>query len=167
MRILTICALLSSACGPNFDLDQPIVFDVKPLGLGAFFDQTVEPTLRGALKQLGASAATGPTINPTVRVSRADPGDCDGVDARRRGLDILICPTATVGPNAWFEALYHELGHTLGAGHLPCETQAIMAPSWSCNFQRGIAPDYTSPDIAEICGNGHTVGGVCGRPATR
>lgn len=160
MRALALSLALLSGCGTSFDLDQPIRIQLYPLGLGEFFDQTAVTTARGALRQLGATDADGPTVNPLIIIKRGRPEQCQD-DVVGRALDgvVYLCEGAIKSPLQWFETIYHEVGHILGAKHLPCETRAIMAPYTGCAGERGVAPDYLPEDIAEICRT--TRGGVC------
>jgi len=70
---------------------------------------------------------------------------------------IYTCITSNDPSVATSNAL-HEMGHVFGAGHLPCETGALMTHDAACRTIR----DHFGPlDISAICQSGLVIGGIC------
>jgi len=174
MAYFILLCILLSGCGPRgqgFDLSMPINFKFRSLGLGERLAVQIPTIARNAILALGGTT-DGDTPNPTIVVELGNDTLCrKEFLAWGRAVDptIWICPDvegAADVPGFTHALIYHELGHVLGADHLPCKTGAIMGPNVGCTSWRdGVrsdTPPYLPVDIAMICK--WTVGGVCDIP---
>lgn len=168
MLVILLCGCGSKPDTDDFDLDGTFRVDSRLDPNGSFAKAEPQKILAYYLRKLGATVVDpvyGAT-NDTIFV--AEGFDCP---AGRVGYvnslypsTIFICQAARGDPHAFFSMLPHELGHLLGAAHTPCEKHGIMAPLTNCT---PIEIEWTPEDIVEICSNGRTVGGVCGRKQPR
>ena len=151
--------LPAAACGPvRFDLDRPVLLRAAP----AEVPESFVASLRAAIEQLGGTEGAGEGAQPIEvrfeRVLTVGGAEVDGGVDRLRNDVIVVSARGAALPPAELRALAaHELGHCLGAVHLPdCRGVNVMA--------QGCAPEspgYSADDVADVCRN--TVGGVCGR----
>lgn len=167
---LLATALTLAACAPtiSYDLDQPLVLRVdaalaaQPLADAAAW----RSDFAAIAAQLGSSVtddASATTNQPIVLVYDTD---CSGLQAAhvdgeedvpaRTSSTIHICYGFLDRDYLWPEILAHEVGHVLGAPHLPCTGRNVM-----CRTAPRDVPQYSADDLAAICV--WTRGGVCGR----
>jgi hypothetical protein len=108
----------------------------------------------------------GHVATPNLARLSADEG-CTSRDAAGYVLGsdrdtIWLCNKSKQSTYEWTQAVKHELGHVLGAIHMPCETQAVMGASQACVFKRSFdSVTYNIADYVTICNNGRTTGGIC------
>ncbi|MCS6913635.1 MAG: hypothetical protein RMK29_01465 [Myxococcales bacterium] len=172
----------------SYDLAQPINFAMTDSLHDALDVEGRRLFRRAALhaaEALGAQggwsgdrsqgAAERPSHNMTVQLTLGDV-DCTGDRAgyvRWRPNNVLqICPSMLRERSFVHivSLVMHEMGHVLGASHVACDGESIMAPDLNCPVRKysRAARDperllwYSDADIEEICR--HTSGGICDRP---
>lgn len=113
-----------------------------------------------------------PSENVTVQLTLGSV-DCIGDRAgyvRWRPNNVLqVCPSMLRERNYLHvvSLLMHEMGHVVGANHVACDGESILAPDLNCPVQKYARaekdPDglfwYSDVDIAELCR--HTSGPLC------
>ena len=152
--------LLLIGCGSNFvqfDLNRPFIFKSYNLTAQKDFKDGPAPILNQFVSSLGGINTGTPNYTITITDGIDCPEGRNGYIFDTEPTTIYICPIARTALDRWAYTLAHEFGHTLGAGHVPCSTKGIMS-EWGC---QGPRLNYTPEDVAQICNNGRTVGGVC------
>ncbi len=196
LAILLLFVAVANSCSGSsveygYDLNQPINF-VMTDSLHDALDQEGRRIFghaaSHAAEALGAQAGWGPDKgHPSTEPSLELPTDniliqltLGGVDCtgdragyvRWRPNNVLqICPSMIHERSYLLAAslLMHELGHVVGANHVGCDGESVMAPDLNCpahRYDRAAAdPDalfwYSDTDVQEICL--HTEGGICRR----
>ncbi len=168
-----------------YDLGQPLNFVVTDSLYGALDDEgrslysaavlhaaEALGTQPGWAGDRGHAAAALPSENVTVQITLGTV-DCTGDRAgyvRWRPNNVLqVCPSMIKERNYIHvvSLIMHEMGHVVGANHVACDGESVMAPDLNCPTQRyeraGSDPDhlfwYSDTDVAEICR--HTSGALC------
>ncbi len=166
-RLVFALLLLVSGCGREaIDLDRTITLRIAGLaGIAPWADTVATGTMVAAVAALGGHTGEG-----AEQVVFVWPGAAEACVARGESVgfavpehySLFVCPPAGREP-AWLRSvLRHELGHLLGASHLPCATGAVMAPQVECIASDG----YTTADLRAICYSGLAVGGICNSRAS-
>lgn len=147
----------------RYNLDAPLIFEVSA-DLAADLELI---DFDGVLHQTAAVLGTtrGPASpNPPVPIGILD--DCGDDDLAGRGdsRGIVLCRGVYPKPYPLLLLLImHEMGHVLGAGHVPCDGTATMAPKPTSAKCRDRAPyteeRYSQKDLEVICRLAY--GGVC------
>ena len=130
-RLVFALLLLVSGCGREaIDLDRTITLRIAGLaGIAPWADTVATGTMVAAVAALGGHTGEG-----AEQVVFVWPGAAEACVARGESVgfavpehySLFVCPPAGREP-AWLRSvLRHELGHLLGASHLPCATGAVM-----------------------------------------
>ena len=166
--LLAGCCPLAPNCPDPIDLRQPLglsVDDVLGTGVDDWLNAWTVRQLNEAIAQVGGRFAEGGY--PVVHVRLSADENCTSRDAAGYVLGndrdtIWLCSRSRQSTYEWTQAVKHELGHVLGAYHMPCDTQAVMGASQACAFKRSFdSVTYNIADYVTICNNGRTTGGIC------
>lgn len=159
------------ACAPTvtYDLDQPLALAVDyVLTQQRYADAAAwRRQFADVAAQLGGSVTDDPAATSNHLITLVYSPDCDGkklVPAFVHGDlghgspdgDLYLCRDFLEREYLWPQILAHELGHLLGAPHLPCNGRNIM-----CEVAPRDVLRYSDDDVAAICR--YTRGRVCGR----
>lgn len=146
---ILLAGLPLAGCGMQWDLSKPISLSVESPEIDAatahmYFDEGV--------RQLGgipaASAAQVVHMRFTTSCYGCTPLTVEHVDYQGDTIWILPRQKLEPMPAGISEAIKHGLGHVLGAGHLPAETHAMMAPLF-CDVADPF--HYSAADKQYIC----------------
>ncbi len=165
--LLTGCCPVAVHCPDPIDLRYPLGMQVDVLATGAddWLNAWTVRQLNEAIAQVGGRFAEGGY--PVIHVRLSADADCASRDAAGYVLGsdrdtIWLCSRSKQSTYEWTQAVKHELGHVLGAIHMPCETEAVMGASQACAFKRSFdSVTYNIADYVTICNNGRTTGGIC------
>ncbi len=173
MRLSLLFALSITACNPiTYDLGYPLTMQVDPAvasqplfdprHFGVVFSETAT--------SLGSSVGTE-SPNPPIRfvydtycqspVTAYVDGELSDAPARQNSV-IHLCDGFIERSYDWARLMRHEVGHILGARHLPCNGQNIMCATPQTPADSAVT-NYSQDDLSEICR--YANGGVCGAPA--
>lgn len=141
----------------QFDLDKPFVFKPYKLTIQEDFRDGPAPILKQFVASLGGVETGTPNLTITITDGTNCPDGRNGYIVDADPTTIYVCPIARTALDRWAFTLAHEFGHVLGAWHVPCSTMGIMS-DWGC---QGPRLNYVKEDVAQICNNGRTSGGVC------
>ena len=154
---LVSCIGCSDSGWIRFNLEQPFIFKAYGLTPQKDFIDGPVPVLNQFVMSLGGVEAGIPNLAITITDGTNCPDGRNGYIFDADPTTIYVCPLARTALDRWAYTLAHEFGHVLGAGHVPCSTMGIMS-DWGC---QGPRLNYVKEDVAQICSNGRTSGGVC------